>query len=385
MVTWIGQVPALLRVRRCRLRGTLADQVRAAFVLAAGVASVACGRLGFDATVGDSDGDAGDPDASTGFPGVATEAWTWIDVPGMICGNGSPTGIAVNLTRRSRRVVLIFETGGACWEAAPCYGILIPATAPHIDGFDATTFETVRPALDANWALQRDDAASTFGDASWVFVPYCTGDFFIGTQVATYDVLGELRELHHEGATNVDAMLARISMLDATEVFAVGLGGGGYGVQLNFDRIAATFPAATTHVLADGAPLVAVESGRWGSLMTRWQPRFPAGCTDCATNLSAAASFLSSALPSPQSRHALIAPLRDQAIALHWGYDETTLSTVTQNLGATMTGPQAAFLYDSTLAGLLDMPNAMTSGGVTVRAFVDGWASGDARFSTVGP
>jgi hypothetical protein len=35
--------------------------------------------------------------------------------------------------------------------------------------------------------------------------------------------------------------------------------------------------------------------------------------------------------------------------------------------------------------GLLDMPNAMTTDGVTVRSFVDGWASGDARFSTVGP
>jgi hypothetical protein len=303
----------------------------------------------------------------------------------MVCGNGSPTGIAVNLTRRSSRIVIVVEGGGACWEAAACYGIVVPVTAPHLDGFTSATFESIRSVLDTSWALQRDDPASPFGDASWVFTPYCTGDFFTGTRVATYDVFGDLRQLHHEGAASFDAMLDRIRMLPATEVFAVGISSGGYGVQANYDRIAATFPTATTHMLADGAPLVPMEAGRWGALKAQWQPRFPAACTSCATSFSELANHWSAGLPNAASRHALIAPLRDQAVALYFGYDEATLSAAMTTLGNSMTGGQAAFMIDSTLSALLDMPSATTTGGVTLRTFATAWANGAAEFTTVGP
>lgn len=345
----------------------------------ASLACGACGRVGFDT----NDGRQLEPDASTGFE-VPLETWTWVDVPGMVCGNGSPTGIMVNLSNRSNHVLLLVEGGGACWEAAPCYGVLVPVAAPHLDGFDASTFDTVRGLFDGNWAMQREDPTSALGDASWVFVPYCTGDFHVGTRVATYDVFGP-RSMHHVGAMNFDAMLARISMLSASAVFAVGISSGGYGVQLNLDKIAATFPGAVTHVLADGAPLVPFESSRWGALTTQWQPRFPAGCTNCAAGLDQVATWWKAGLPNASSRHGVIASLQDQAIALYLGLDVGTLDTSTRALGSTMQGTQAAFMIDSTVHTLLGAPTTMTSTQVTLRSWVDAWVTGDPLFSTVGP
>src|SRR5690349_1711957 len=121
--------------------------------------------MGSDATAGDG----GSNDATTGTPidfgSLALEAWTWVDVPGMVCGNGSATGIAINPTHRSNKLMLMFEGGGACWEAANCYGIIVPVTASHLDGFNANTFNSVRPTFFDNiWAFQRDEPTSLFAD-----------------------------------------------------------------------------------------------------------------------------------------------------------------------------------------------------------------------------
>src|SRR5690606_10818044 len=83
------------------------------------------------ALVAASCGSPSDP----GMDDTPLEQWAWVDVPGMTCGNGSPTGIAINRSTRSSRLVLMFEGGGACWEVAACYGIGIQPTSVHLDGF----------------------------------------------------------------------------------------------------------------------------------------------------------------------------------------------------------------------------------------------------------
>ena len=62
------------------------------------------------------------------------EQWTFVPVPGAKCANGSATGMAVNLTKRSSRLVFYLQGGGACWEAAACAA----GTATHVlDTMDA--------------------------------------------------------------------------------------------------------------------------------------------------------------------------------------------------------------------------------------------------------
>lgn len=334
-----------------------------------------------------SDSPGGTGDGGSGNFDFPLEQWTWVDVPGMTCGNGTPTGIAINPTTHSTKMVVVIEGGGACWEPANCYGILIPVTAAHLDGFDAQTFASVRPTLfDNNWAFQRDEPTSLFADASWVFVPYCTGDLHAGTQTTVYEALGQMRTMHHVGGHNMDAAIARVAPYAPTEVFAIGVSAGGYGVQLNWDRIASAFAPATTHVLADGAQTVPVLDSRWPAMRSRWATRFPADCTDCATNLDATGAFWRAAPPANGGRYALTNSLQDGVLALFFAHDATSMKAASLAVGNAMTGPmQASFMIDDNNHTMLGSPTKQTSTNVVLRPWVEAWAIGGAAFTTVGP
>ena len=308
------------------------------------------------------------------------EEWAWIDVPGMTCGNGTPTGIAINRSDRSSNLALMFEGGGACWEVVTCYGIGIMPTSVHLDGFNEQTFAGVRPSyFDNTWAFQRD-GTSMFADATWVFVPYCTGDLHAGTQTSLYEALGQQRTMHHVGAANVDAMLARIAAYEPSDVYALGISAGGYGVQLNWDRIANAFPSATTHIFADGSQLVAVESARWGAMVQRWAPRFP--CANC-TRLDEIAAYWRS--NPPRGRYGLTASLQDQVLALYFGYDLASMRNASLAIASAMTGTQAAFMIDNTSHTMLAAPTTKTSTMIELRPWVEAWVDGTSAFTTVGP
>jgi len=304
----------------------------------------------------------------------------------MVCGNGSPTGVAINPTTRSNRLAILFEGGGACWEAATCYGILVPVTASHLDGYNGQTFtSSTQATLDSLWLLQRDDPASPLGDASLVFVPYCTGDLHAGTQDTVYEALGQQRTMHHRGADNVDAMLARIAHYPHDEVLAIGVSAGGYGVELNWDRIAATFSGVQTHVFADGAQLVNFEAARWGAIQQRWAMRFPQGCTNCMDGLANVAAFWRNAPPAGGGRFGLIDSLRDSVLGLYLGYDASTMSSASLAIGTAMTGTEAAFILDTDAHTRLTAPDSKTSTGVVLRSWVEAWLDGTPAFQTVGP
>lgn len=330
--------------------------------------------------------------ACSGSPGAGPDAppggpegqWTWHDVPGMVCGNGSPTGIAINPTTRSDKLVIAVEGGGACWEAAACYGILIPVTSSHLDGFTEETFQTIRAQyFDGHWAFSRD-ATSLFADATWAFVPYCTGDLHAGTQTTVYEALGQQATMHHVGANNMDAVLAYLAPRAPTEVFAIGVSAGGYGVQLNWDRIAAAFPGATTHIYADGAQTVRIEGSRWGAMKQRWAPRFPAGCADCADGMDRVGAHLRAAPPASGGRYALTASLQDQTLGLYFGLDAQALRSASLAIGDAMTGSHAAFMVDDASHTMFAAPNTKTE-MVTLREWSEGWYSGTPAFTTVGP
>ncbi len=355
------------------------------------LALVACGdsaQSAIDAARSDT-GSGGDASDATpiDFGSLALEEWTWIDVPGMVCGNGTATGIAINPTHRSNKLMLMFEGGGACWEAAACYGILLPMpTASHLDGFDENTFAGVRPQLFDNiWAFQRDEPASLFADATWVFVPYCTGDLHAGTRENVYTALNQSRTMHHKGAMNVDAMLARIDDYAFSELFAIGISAGGYGVQLNWDRIAAAFPDVTTHVFADGAQMVPIEGGRWGTMNSVWAPRYPSGCTDCAAAFDNTAKHWRLAHPATGGRYGLTNSLQDGTLSLFFGYTAQDMKTQSLIIGNAMTGDNAALMVDDNSHTMLGTPNKMTSMGTSVRGFIEAWARDGAEFVTVGP
>src|SRR5512142_1728585 len=131
--------------------------------------------------------------------------WTWLPIDGMACGDGSPTGIGVNLVDTSDRVAIYMQGGGACWDVNTCFTI---KSAVHIEGgYGQNDFNTDIATLSGSYLFQRI-ATNPFKDASWIYVPYCTGDLHDGNNVEMYDAT---HTVHHVGRANAEALLARVA------------------------------------------------------------------------------------------------------------------------------------------------------------------------------
>jgi hypothetical protein len=310
---------------------------------------------------------------------ATTEAWTWVGFPGSACGNGSPTGLGVNLTSRSRDLVIYFQGGGACWDALTC--VTLGTAANLLTGYGPAQFAA--EALLAAPAFDRGNAGNPFKDASFVFVPYCTGDLQAGT--STKDYGGTV--VHHAGGLNTGLFLERLAATfpGARRIYVTGSSAGGYAAQLNYSRFAAAFPLAEVHALADSAQAVQPISPSYPALLATWKAVLPAGCTDCAANLTVLPAWLASAYPA--GRFALTAYMQDGTLSYFLGYNPAGMKAATQSLLDLRYAPTANArwfaidLNQHTMLGNL----ATTSNGVTLQAWLTGWYTGDPTWASVGP
>lgn len=340
--------------------------------LACAVVLLACG--------GPAVGPPAGPDDPITAP---AEQWTWVDVPGSACANGQPTGLGVNLTARSSDVVVYFQGGGACWSAETCLGL--PPTAVNLStGYGAAAFA----AEPARAAAAFDRGASPFRGASFVFLPYCTGDLHAGDSLKVYTLAGTTRALRHAGAHNTALFLRRLAATfpGARRVFVTGSSAGGYAAQLNYPRFAAAFPAAEVHALADGAQLVEPTGSRYADWQAAWGWTPPAGCAACATQVAALPGWL--AATWPDRRFALLASTRDSVLPLFFGYaDLASFDLATRALLTDQYDPTANARYfalastQHTMLGDL----TVTSGGVGLATWLARWYSGDPAWQSAGP
>lgn len=326
-------------------------------------------------------------DGEIGSPIVApAEQWTWVPLEGMACGNGSGTGVGVNLTDRSRQVVVFLNGGGACWDAQTCF---VLRTAAGIDtGFGAPDFTQIASSVAASPLFQRG-ATAPFPDASYVFVPYCTGDVHAGHQVTTYQTNSGPREVHHVGQDNLDALWPRLRATrpDADIVYVTGASAGGYGAMLQAPRARLAWPGPTVHVLSDSSHPVDPEAARWTAMKAAWNVDVPADCPACATGLSAYPAYLHATAPA-SSRWALLMNTRDQVIGSYMGFTGPQLETQTLAIRDAMAANagQGAFVIDGTAHVLTSAsPLPTTSNGTQLAAWLRDFAAGAPAWRTVGP
>lgn len=128
-----------------------------------------------------------------------------------VCGNGSPYKFFVNPSLTSDNVLIYFEAGGACWDYPSCSGqsgirgAANPNGIPddYMDGFSIPAI--MSPFIFRAHPWERVDTQG------WtiIFVPYCTGDIFIGNNTATYESedSDESLEWHHNGYTNTQGII----------------------------------------------------------------------------------------------------------------------------------------------------------------------------------
>jgi hypothetical protein len=333
---------------------------------------------------GGSSGGSADAAGGGDIPPIVAPAgtWTWVPIAGMKCADGSPTGIGVNLSETSKDVMIFMAGGGACWDANTCFTL---NSSVHITGgYGESTFTSEIGGLAGAYFWQRN-AANPFRDASYIYVPYCTGDLHDGNNVAMYDAT---HTVHHVGRTNASALIERVAATrpDAQTVWLLGASAGGYGVSFTWDLARIGWPQSKVHVLADSSPLVTMEAARWTAMQAAWKLTFPSGCTDCASDLGAMPAALRATARSGE-RYALLANTRDQTIATYFNISMDQLQTETLAVQAAMkpSEGQAAYVLATTGHVLLAMPTVQTSSGVVLSTWIAQWATGDAAWANAGP
>lgn len=354
-------------------------------LLVLAITLVACGDTA--SVTPDNNLDSSNVDAGNSIT-ADDETWTWVEFPESKCANGQPAGIGINLTDRSDDLLVYFQGGGACWDVNTCF--VLNSAANIESGYTAQRLED-EPALRFG-AFDRDDADNPFRDMSWVFIPYCTGDLHAGDNVKTYQALGQTRDLHHVGASNVEQFLTRLAPTfgDAPRIFVSGSSAGAYGAQLNFHRFREAFDTAEVHNLSDCGPLVQPYGGRFGEWQAAWSMQAPADCDGCigADGMTRWLDHLVTTYPD--SRFGLLAWDADQVIHLFFNYP---LGDSFKNASDALVSERYeqasnanAFVLGGTehvMLGGLD--RIVASDGTALNAWVQEWIDGGEDWRTVTP
>lgn len=310
------------------------------------------------------------------------ETWTFVPVPDARCANGTSTGMAVNLSNKSKRVVFYLQGGGTCWEAAACAG----GAATHITdtmGEQAVLAEAQAAPLQV--LFSRTDPANPFRDASFVYVPYCTGDLHAGTKAHTYDWFGP-KVVHHVGARNLDAYLARVAPTfpGADRLWLIGASAGGYGATFHWWRVQKALPWARVDVVNDsGLAIDTAADGRYGTMQTTWKIEFPPGCPDCAQHLGSVLTYQATVLAAPR-RYGLMAYLHDQTIGLYFSLSGPQIQKALEALRASAPKHVRTFHLPGTPHVVLATPGVKTSDGTSAQAWLQALA-GDGPWDHAGP
>jgi hypothetical protein len=340
------------------------------------------------------------PDAGGGIDGsvpvdaaalpAAPGGWTWLDVPGMGCDDGSATGVAVNpgpAPAGSGALFIYFMGGGACWDASTCFVLNTTVHGP----FGKAQWEATGAAALAG-PLDRGRATNPFRDASYVFIPYCTGDLHAGNNVATYDVLGP-RTYAHVGRRNVEALLPRLRATwpAPTRVVVAGSSAGGYGATLNYELFRRAYPDAEVALIDDAGPLLEGD-GIPADERAAWYANWHLGdvvdpqCPDCRSDLSRLYPAL--VAKYPRDRMALLTSLQDQTIRTYFllvfggDFEQRLRTMITDRLAPTTTF--RTFVIPGESHTLLGGLATQISGGVTLEAWLGRMGNGDPTWDSVG-
>jgi hypothetical protein len=162
------------------------------------------------------------------------------------------------------KVVLYFQGGGACFSAETC--------RPGSDAYKTSTGNEDDPSLRQAGLLDLDDPRNPVAGWSVVFVPYCTGDVFLGAKTMQY---AEDVTIHHVGAVNARAALAGLAATfpQTTQLLVTGESAGGVPVPLMAGEAHDLLPNAAIAAIADSSgaypdvPIVNATIGsNWGTL-----------------------------------------------------------------------------------------------------------------------
>lgn len=298
-------------------------------------------------TTSDAGEDAGLVTFMPGAPitGLTAGSWSWVDIAGTQCRDGSATGIGVRpAATASNKLMIFLEGGGACFNTTTC------GTNPMT--FGSTQFASFSSGEGSAGIFSTADTSNAVADWNMVYVPYCTGDIHGGSK-PNAAVPGEPNPQQFVGYDNMTRDLERIvpTFTGASQVLLTGQSGGGFGAALNYVQTARAFGATIPVTLIDDSgPLMTnpelaacLESGTialWGMQNTVIR--------DCGSDCSDPGNALSQywvhlAKTYPNAPLAFLDSTDDATITQFFGFGAENCTNFAQLDGGVFT------------AGLLDM------------------------------
>ena len=165
--------------------------------------------------------------------------------PDCMCADGSDY-VFHTLEGDPSKVLLYFQGGGACFTEEMCD----PEGDPT---YKVTTGPDDNPGAEGYGGIfDLDNPANPFAGWTIVFMPYCSGDVFLGDAQTTY---GEDLVIEHRGSKNAQQGIDHIAETypDVEELFVTGSSAGGVPSPLMAALAADALPDAKVAALADAS------------------------------------------------------------------------------------------------------------------------------------
>jgi hypothetical protein len=312
--------------------------------------------------------------------------WTWVDLPGTECSDGSQTGIAVS-PGDSADLVVFLDAGGACWDAATCFTADTAKPGPY----GRTQWESQRDKELPGSILDRALPANPFAKETLVFVPYCTGDVHAGDAIQSYP--GAPRPWHHKGRVNVQQAVDFLAtMLPAPSRLVVsGSSAGGFGSLLAFDLFRSRFANVKGYAVDDSGPLFVGDDIR-PLIRAAWFSSWRLGpvilplCPGCAGDLSRLYPALAAKYPG--DRISLLSFTRDIVISAFFLITPDQFEAALSQLATDVIAPlpkAKTFLVPGPIHTMLGAPQRYSAGGVPLLEWLRREVEDDPAWQSVGP
>ena len=179
---------------------------------------------------------------TTGMPLETPDGmWKYHEFSETSCREGTKAGVTVFKNGASKKLMFFFQGGGACFDLPSC--LANPGAVAAGD-----------KAGPSGGILDRRNPANPVKDWNFVFVPYCSGDVFCGTNPnANIELVGPQKFV---GFLNTQAFLQRIAPTfpDVTDLLVTGVSAGGFGASTSVVLIQRAFPNVKVKLLNDSGP-----------------------------------------------------------------------------------------------------------------------------------
>lgn len=214
-----------------------------------------------------------------GFTPWLYDVWQTVTLDpstGAKCGDGSPYKFLVNRKASTSNIMATMEGGGACWDYKTCKNSLVSGLIKNTFKPDdekdrlallgATTLKynpLLSGALRAGGSVFTSSFNPHFSNKTlkWtkIYLPYCTGDVFIGAGTKVYtdpEGKGEPLVVHHNGSVNMLQVAAWVrNNLEAPQQLMVnGFSAGGVGTTGMYYPMRSLFDVQKGYMINDAGP-----------------------------------------------------------------------------------------------------------------------------------